>query len=79
MNKVDHISMLKKWKLRDRTFVLLNVARKHVDKIDLSSQFHQCFTRAFFVPKFVQNQTLSREKTFVHKICSFNVDKIDLR
>jgi len=79
MNEVGHISMLMKWKLRDRTFVLLNVARKHVDKIELSGQFHQRFTRAFFVQKFVQSQTLSREKTFVCKICAFNVDKIDLR
>jgi len=42
-------------------------------------QFDQCFTLAFFVQKFVQSQTLSREKTFVRKICAFNVDEIDHR
>jgi len=31
-------------------------------------QFHQHFMRPFFVRKFVQSQTLSREKTFVQKI-----------
>jgi hypothetical protein len=31
----------------------------------------------FFVRKFVQSPTLSREKTFIRKICVFNVDEID--
>jgi len=39
-------------------------------------QFHQCFMRAFFVQKFVQSQTLNREKTFVQKL---HVDEIDNR
>jgi len=40
-------------------------------------QFHQHFTRAFFVRKFVQCQTLSKEKTFVPKMGEYNVDEID--
>jgi len=42
-------------------------------------QFHQHFTRAFFIQKFVQSQTLGRGKTFERKICAFNVDEIDYR
>jgi len=42
-----------------------------------SRQFHQHFTRAFFVQKFVQSQTLSREKIFVQKMHVQNVDEID--
>jgi len=30
-------------------------------------QFHQCFTSTFFVRKFVQSQSLSKDKTFVQK------------
>jgi len=33
-------------------------------------QFHQRRTHAFFVRKFVQSQTLSREKYFVQKMCT---------
>jgi len=45
----------------------------------LRCQFHQRFSLMFFVRKFVQTQTLSREKTFVQKICAKNVDEIDYR
>jgi len=37
-------------------------AHKIVTKIKTWSQFHQHFTRPFFVQKFFQSQTLSREK-----------------
>jgi len=42
-------------------------------------QFHQRFTRAFFVRKFVQSQNVTRKKAFVCKICAFNVDEFDQR
>jgi len=31
----------------------------------------------FFVRKFVQSQNVTRKKTFVQKMCTFNVDEID--
>jgi hypothetical protein len=40
-------------------------------------QFHQRFTRVFFVRKFVQSQNVTRKKAFVRKICAFHVDEID--
>jgi len=41
---------------------------RHADNnANTRCQFRQSFTRAFFVQKFVQSQTLSREKTFVQK------------
>jgi len=48
-------------------------------KLTRSGQFHQRFTRTFFVQKFVQSQNVTRKKAFVRKICMFNVDKIDQR
>jgi len=45
----------------------------------LRCQFHQHFTRAFFVQKFVQSQNVTRNKAFVREIRSFNVDEIDHR
>jgi hypothetical protein len=46
--------------------------------IDSRCQFHQRFTRSFFVRKFVQSQNVTRKKAFVRKIWAFNVDEIDL-
>jgi hypothetical protein len=37
-------------KAAERTFVL-KICLKNVDEIDYRCQFHQCFTRAFVVPK----------------------------
>jgi len=45
----------------------------------LRCQFHQPFTRTFFVQKFVQSQNVTRKKAFIRKICAFNVDEIDHR
>jgi len=45
----------------------------------LRCQFHQRFSLMFFVRKFVQTQTLSREKDFIQKMRAKNVDKIDNR
>jgi len=41
--------------------------------------FQPSISRTFFVRKFVQSQTLSREKTFVRKMQAKNVDEIDAR
>ncbi len=49
-------------------FSRLEICLTHMSSLAHMCQFHQRFTRAFFVPKFVQNQTLSREKTFVQKM-----------
>jgi len=40
-------------------------------------QFHQRFTCAFFVRKFVQSQNVTRKKAFVQKGVQKNFDKID--
>jgi len=40
-------------------------------------QFHQHFTRTFFVQKFLQSQNVTRKKAFICKIRAFNVDEID--
>ncbi len=40
-------------------------------------QFHQHFTRSFFVQIFQQRQNVTRKKTFVQKTRVFNVDEID--
>jgi hypothetical protein len=40
-------------------------------------QFHQRFTLAFFVRKFIQSQNVTRKKAFIHKIWAFNIDEID--
>ncbi len=42
-------------------------------------QFHQRFTHAFFVRKFIQSQNVTRKKAFVRKIRAFNIDEIDNR
>ncbi len=42
-------------------------------------QFHQHYTREFFVRKFIQSQNVSRKLAFVRKIHAFNVDEIDYR
>jgi len=41
------------------------------------SQFHQRYTRTFFVRIFQQSQNVTRKMTFVRKICTYNVDEID--
>jgi hypothetical protein len=56
---------------------LLNSHRWHYLNWYYRCQFHQSFT--FFVRKFVQSQTLSKEKTFVQKMRAYNVDEIDNR
>jgi len=45
----------------------------------LRCQFHQRFTRSFFVRKFVQSQNVSWKKAFIRKIRAFNIDEIDYR
>ena len=40
-------------------------------------QFHQRYTRAFFVQIFQQSQKITRKTMFVRKICTYNVDEID--
>ena len=47
--------------------------------VDNRGQFHQCFTRAFFVQKFVLSQNVTRKKAFVRKICAFKVDDVNRR
>jgi len=42
-------------------------------------QFHQRYTRAFFVQIFQQSQNITRKMTFVQKIRTYNVDGIDTR
>jgi len=44
-----------------------------------SSQFHQRYTRAFFVRIFQQSQNVTRKTRFVQKIVRKNVDEIDQR
>jgi uncharacterized membrane protein len=41
------------------------------------SQFHQRYTRVFFVQIFQQSQNVTRKTTFVQKIRTYNVDVID--
>jgi hypothetical protein len=41
------------------------------------SQFHQRYTRAFFVRIFQQCQNVTRKMTFVRKIRTYSVDEID--
>jgi len=41
------------------------------------SQFHQPYTRAFFVRIFQQSQNITRKTTFVRKTRTYNVDDID--
>jgi hypothetical protein len=43
----------------------------------ICSQFHQHYTRAFFVQIFQQSQYITRKTTFVRKICTYSVDEID--
>jgi len=51
----------------------------HFSLFSSRCQFHQRFTRTFFVQKFVQSQNVTRKKAFVRKISAFNVDEIDNR
>ncbi len=41
------------------------------------SQFHQRYTRAFFVRIFQQSQNVTSKTTFVRNICTYNFDEID--
>ncbi len=41
------------------------------------SQFHQRYTRMFFVQIFQQSQNVTRKMMFVQKIRTYNVDEID--
>ncbi len=61
-------------KIRSSGVNFINILQAAFERADTKSakkinsrQFHQHFTRAFFVLKFVKIQTLSREKTFVQK------------
>jgi len=40
-------------------------------------QFHQRYTRTFFLQIFQQSQNVTSKTTFVPKICTYNVDEID--
>ncbi len=47
------------------------------DVAQACSQFHQRYTRAFFVQIFQQSQNVTRKTTFIRNICTYNVDEID--
>jgi len=47
------------------------------DELVPETQFHQHFTCAFFIRKFVQSQNVTRKKAFVLKRRTKNVDEID--
>jgi len=53
--------------------------KHHVRRIlkEIYSQFHQRYTRAFFVRIFQQSQNVTRKMTFVQNIRTYNVDEID--
>jgi len=53
------------------------IRRTRYDTYSICSQFHQCYTSAFFVQIFQQSQNVTRKTMFVRKICTYNVDEID--
>jgi len=59
--------------LRERVCVFKKFLVKKPD----CSQFHQRYTRVFFVQIFQQSQNVTIKTTFVQKICTYNVDEID--
>jgi len=68
---VDPKSVKRNWQL-DWILTLLGATgvkavHKYVGEIEPWCQFHQCFTGAFFVRKFVQSQTLKQRKDFCTK------------
>ncbi len=66
--------------LLPKKFICLREQKRSFPSISFFwCQFHQRFTRAFFVRKFIQSQTLSRVKTFMQKMPAQNVDEIDNR
>ncbi len=53
--------------LRERDPISWNLLWMQMSHHEARYQFHQHFTCTFFVRKFVQSKTLSREKTYIQK------------